>query len=232
MFKQLIKIWKEQAFSHRVVDEFLSMLEDSENMLAYTFKVLTEVGKGKKSDKKIYKTDQRINLTEREIRKQVLIHLSANPVCNLPACLTLISVVKDAERLGDYIKNLFELKALVKDSKKDADLFKKLFEENGTELMELFKIVAAAFKNSDKELAHVAVVSGHRISKRCEDIIMEVVKSDYNAKQAVVIALGTRYIKRIALHLTNIVSSVTNPLPELDYWDEEPDIQIDDAGQE
>ena len=232
MFRQLIAIWKEQAFSHRVVDEFLSMLDDSENMLAYAFKVLTVEGKGKKSNKKIYKKDQRINLTEREIRKQVLIHLTANPGCNLPACLTLISVVKDAERLGDYVKNLFELKALVKDSKKDTELFKKLFDENGTKLMELFQDVATAFKNSDKELAHAAVISGHVISRHCEDIITEVVKSDYDAKQAVVIALGSRYIKRIALHLTNIVSSVTNPLPELDYKGEEPDIQIDDEVSE
>lgn len=221
MFRELLRIWSEHTFSQLVIDEFLSMLDDSRNMLSYVFKVLTAEGKGKNFDKKVYKKDQQINLTEREIREKVLIHLSTNPKANIPACLALISIVKDAERLGDYVKNLFELKALLKDSKGNTELFKKLFAENGADLMDLFQKVHTAFKDSDKVLAHEAIKSGHQISKRCEDIINEVVESDYNAKQAVVAALGARYIKRIAVHLTNIVSSITNPLPELDYIDGE-----------
>ncbi|MFC1606660.1 PhoU domain-containing protein [Candidatus Latescibacterota bacterium] len=220
MFREIIRIWSEQAFSKRVVNEFLTMLEDSEKMLAYVFKVLTVEGKGKKFDKKIYKKDQRINLTERDIRKQILVHLTAHPSANLPACLALISVVKDAERLGDYVKNLFELKALLKDSDDvDYGLFKRLFNENGTELQELFQKVSTAFKNSDKELAYESIQVGYAISNRCEEIIEEVVNSKDTARQAVVAALGARYLKRIAIHLTNIVSSVTNPLPDVDFVD-------------
>jgi hypothetical protein len=49
-----------------------------------------------------------------------------------------------------------------------------------------------------------------------------VTESKYSPKQAVVIALGAWYIKRIAVHLTNIVSSVINPLPELDFVHVDP----------
>ena len=222
MFREILRIWSEHTFSQQVMDEFLSMLDDSHTMLESVFKVLTEEVTGKKFDKKVYKKDQRINLTEREIRKRVLIHLSTNPKANIPACLALISIVKDAERLGDYVKNLFELKALLKDSKGKTELFGRLFEENGSDLMDLFQNVYTAFKNQDKVLAHEAIKSGRQISKRCEEIINEIVSSkdsDYSVNQAVVAALGARYIKRIAVHLTNIVSSVTNPLPELDYID-------------
>jgi len=212
-----MQIWSEQAFSQRVVDEFLTMLERSEEMLAYAFKVLNHTSKGKKFSEKIYEKDQSINLTEREIRKQILIHLSTNPSCNLSACLSLISIVKDAERLGDYVKNLFELRYLMKDSNDDSELFKRLFDVTGNELLTLFKTVFTAFRNSDKETAIQAINEGYDISKKCEEIIEEVVNSNYNARQAVVLALGARYIKRIARHLTNIVSSITNPLPELDY---------------
>ena len=217
MFKKLMKIWSEQAFTQQLVNEFLTMLENSEKMLSYAFKVLIQDGSGKKFDKKIYKKDQKINLTEREIRKRVLIHLSTNPSCNLPACLSLIIVVKDAERLGDYIKNLFELKKLLKDSKKDSELLRRLFDVSASELMVLFGKVSTAFKNSDKDLASEAIKSGYEIAKRCEEIIEETVKSDFGARQAVVVALGARYIKRIAVHLTNIVTSITNPLPEIDF---------------
>ena len=217
MFKQLMKIWSEQAFSQQMINEFVSMLNDSEKMLSYALKVLIQESKGKKFDKKIYQKDKKINLAERDIRKRVLIHLSTNPNCNLPACLALISVAKDAERLGDYVKNIFELRDLLKDTGKSRSLFERLFEKNGTELMELFEMVTTAFANSDKEIASKAIATGHGIAKRCEDIIEEVAESNYSARQAVVLALGARYIKRIAVHLTNIVTSVTNPLPELDF---------------
>jgi len=214
-----MKIWSEQAFSARVVDEFLTMLERSQEMLSYSFMVLTQEKKGKKFDKKIYQKDQSINLTEREIRKQVLIHITTHPDCNLSACLALMSISKDAERLGDYVKNIFELRNLLKGTGNDSKLFKELFDKNGKDLLDLFKMTTDAFKNSDKDLALKTINTGHEFSKRCEEIIEKVVKSDHNLRQAVVLALGARYMKRIALHLSNIASSVINPLPELDYMD-------------
>ncbi|MBT4482576.1 MAG: hypothetical protein HOC71_02740 [Candidatus Latescibacteria bacterium] len=217
MFKKLMEIWSEQAFSLRIVNDFLYMLESSEEMLAFTFNALTKKGEAKKVKKNIYFKDQSINLKERDIRKQILVHLSAKPGANIPACLVLISISKDAERLGDYIKNFYDLNNLLKDTKSDYKLFKKLFQENGEELLTIFKIVSNAFKYSDNKLAMEAVNKSRAIAKRCEEIIEEVVESDYKARQAVVLALGARYMKRIALHLSNIASSVVNSMPEIDF---------------
>ncbi len=212
-----MKIWKEQAFSSRIVEEFLFMLKSSEEMLSYTLATMTKKGNAADIQEKIYNRDQSINLKERDIRKQVLVHLATNPGCNLTACLALISISKDAERLGDYIKNFIELKTLIKGSKNDRHLFKRLLEDTGEELLELFKLVEVAFEKSDRELANRAVREGHEISKHCEEIIDEVIETDYTNRQAVVIALGARYMKRIALHLANIASSIVNPLPDVDY---------------
>ena len=52
MFTTLMKIWKEQSFSSQIVEEFLTMINISEEMLAYAFKTLTKKkGKGKKEIK-------------------------------------------------------------------------------------------------------------------------------------------------------------------------------------
>jgi len=217
MFRELMKIWSEQSFSSRIVKDFLFMLDSSEEMLSYAFTSLTKKGDAKEYQRNIYSKDQSINIKERDIRKQVLVHLSTNPNCNLTACLALICIAKDAERLGDYVKNLFELQSLLKNSKSNRKLFKKLFDENGKDLLELFKKVSKSFKSSDKELASAAITEGRDISKRCEEIIEEAIVSDYSNRQAVVLALGARYMKRIALHLSNIASSVVNPLTDLDY---------------
>ena len=212
-----MKIWTEQAFSSQIVDEFLTMIDRSHEMLEYTFKTLTKRGKGKWIEKKIYIEDQHINFTEQDIRKRVLIHITTNPECNLPACLSLISITKDAERIGDYVKNLLELKNLMKDSKGDTKLFQKLFDQIGTSLLDLFKTVATAFKDSDKKRALEAMDASHEIAEKCENIIAEIVESDYTTRQAVVLALGARFMKRIARHLSNIASSIINPLTEIDF---------------
>ncbi len=193
------------------------MLNSSEEMLSYALKVLINKGKAKKSGKKIYFKDQKINITEQEIRKRILVHLSTNPGGNLPACLALISISKDAERLGDYIKNIFELNSMSKGFDDDDKLMKLLVEEIGGEVLNLLKTVNTAFKNSDAELALDASTTALKISKRCEGIIKELLESDYTAPKAVVLTLCARYLKRIALHLSNIASSIFLPMPEMDY---------------
>ena len=52
MFRDLMKIWSEQAFSSKSVEEILFMLDSSEEMLSYTYKTLTKIAKGKKFQKK------------------------------------------------------------------------------------------------------------------------------------------------------------------------------------
>jgi len=218
MLIDLIRIWSEQTFSSQIVDEFVSMLNSSEEMLSYVFRVLLQEIPADSYQEHVYIKDQSINFLERDIRKRILIHLSTKPDCNLSACLALISVAKDAERLGDYVKNLFELRRLRKVPGCDNELFRALFDETGKNVLGLFHKASVAFKNSDRELASEVATLGHEVAKRCEEIIERVADSDFSANQAVVLALGARYLKRIAVHLSNIASSVINPMPEKDYF--------------
>ena len=59
--------------------------------------------------KDLFETDQRINHAEQEIRQQIVIHATVHGTSAFPACLVLMSIVKDAERIGDYAKNIFDL---------------------------------------------------------------------------------------------------------------------------
>ena len=217
MFRELKRIWNEQAFTKKIVSEFSTMLDYSEEMLKYALKVIINKGKGKKSDRKIYFKDQKINITEQEIRKRILVHLSTNPGGNLPACLMLIGLAKDAERLGDYVKNIFELNEIVREYGEDDKLFRELFEDIGDSVLELYSSVNRAFKESNPDLAMESATKARVISKKCENIISELLEKDYPTQMAVTLALGARYFKRVALHLSNIASSIFLPLPEMDY---------------
>ena len=194
------------------------MLESSEEMLSYALNALNKKGKAKNAQENIYIKDQKINITEQEIRKRILVRLSTSPGGNIPACLVLISIAKDAERLGDYVKNIFELSHMVfREFEEDESLYEELFGTIGQDVKALFDLVNTAFRNSDTELALEVAAQSRGISKRCEDIITRVVKSDFTADQAVILTLGARYLKRIALHLSNISSSIFLPMPEMDY---------------
>ena len=57
----------------------------------------------------LFEADRRINRAEQQIRRELIVHASVHGATEFPACLVLMSVVKDAERVGDYAKNLFEL---------------------------------------------------------------------------------------------------------------------------
>ena len=42
----------------------------------------------------------------------------------------------------------------------------------------------------------------------------------YGARDAAAVVMGTRFYKRIAAHVLNVLSSVVMPLHKLDYYDE------------
>lgn len=217
MFKTILKAHEEHTFSLAIIEEFLTMVEKSEEMLEYTFKILVKGGKGNRAEENIYLKDQAINFTERSIRKRILVHLSVNPNANLPEYLALVSIAKDAERLGDYVKNMYELKQLLDKSNSDSPLFEKLFVEIGDQLLVHFKAVSAAFRSSDRDAALLAINRGNEIARTCEQFIVTVIETENNVSRAVLLALGARYMKRIARHLGNIASSVVNPMPDLDF---------------
>ena len=60
----------------------------------------------------LFETDKRINHSEQRIRREIVVHATVHGAVSFPACLVLMSVVKDAERLGDYAKNIFDLAEL------------------------------------------------------------------------------------------------------------------------
>ena len=109
MFKNLLNFWKGKDFLSRVLDEFKEMLNGTQDMFNSVCKKLIHNEEVIALEDKIYDVDKKINDLEKDIRKKIVGHLSLQPSVDVSACLLLMSVVKDAERLGDYCKNLFEV---------------------------------------------------------------------------------------------------------------------------
>lgn len=219
MFKNILQFWKGKDFLKKVLGEFKKMLEESEEMYVLVCRKIIKHENIEELEGKIYALDKMINKQERGIRKRIVEHLSVQPSVDVPVSLLLMSVVKDAERLGDYAKNLFEVNRLL-EKPINSSLYEKYFGNIETEILYLFKQTATAFLESDEAKAKDTWKMERGIVKRCDDIIEKLAKSELSVNEAVCFTLMARYFKRLAAHLVNIATSVILPISDLDYYDE------------
>lgn len=224
MFKNLLGFWKGRQFLDQVFGEFKEMLDDTEHMFTVVCdRLINNVDKpGLKQS--IYDVDKRVNALQREIRKRIVEHLTLQPTVDVTACLVLMSVVKDAERLGDYCKNLFEVAELLAEPI-DREAFSQYFDELDIKIIDLFKQTSHAFVDADEDVARQAWDTERLIAKGCDQIVEEIAKSDLPPNRAVCYVLIARHLKRIVAHLTNIATAVILPLTDLDYFDEKRTIE-------
>ena len=132
-----------------------------------------------------------------------------------------MSVIKDAERIGDYCKNINEVNDYHHLGDDRNDLVRDL-RELDQEVEGTFQRVAKTFRESDEKSAQELIEREREVAKRCDDLLHRILKADnLSIPQAVAIALIARYLKRVAAHLGNIATSVVMPIHKLDYYDED-----------
>jgi phosphate uptake regulator len=219
MFSNLSSFWKGKTFLTTVLDEFRTMLEHTEEMYALVRASLLKGESKPDLAERLRDIDKSVNAAQKDIRKRIIEHLSLQPTVDVNACLLLMSVVKDAERLGDYAKNLYEVTELL-DKPVDAQVFGRYFNGMDEEIAALFKLTKEAFAESDEEKAQMTWGYENKIAKWCDNVVTELARGDLPVNEAVCFTLIARYFKRIVAHLVNIATSVVLPLSDLDYFDE------------
>jgi phosphate uptake regulator len=215
MFKDILNLWRGESFLGKVIRDFRKMLENGEYIFIKANKVWWKKMQPDEVHADIYARDRKINEEEQRIRRRLVEHLAINPRKDFPACLVFMSVIKDAERIGDYGKNIFELSHILK-SNLDDKLVKSLKDIEAQIASNLHAIIGA-FVDADNEKA-VEIMQKHgRISSACESAIRSMVKQSLPVDKAVCYTLLLRYYKRISAHTANIASSIVNPIEKLDY---------------
>ncbi len=93
----------------QAVTDFLAMIEHCHWMHGRADEALWGAADLEAARTEIYQRDILVNQAERAVRKAIVAHLAVNPKSDTAFCLILMSVVKDAERVGDYCKNMMDL---------------------------------------------------------------------------------------------------------------------------
>ncbi len=216
MFKEILSVWREESFLSEILRDFDAMLKLDLWMLEEAVNSLKDKEKAKSIKDELYGEDKSVNKKEQDIRKRLVEHLSINPREDFVACLVFMSIVKDAERIGDYAKNIYELNSIIKTDIDDdfGMLLLSLVEKVKSDLNE----VITAFDESDTEKAKEIMIRHKDISSNVESFLRALaLRKDFSPDKIVGYTLFLRYIKRISSHTANIASAVVNPLEKIDF---------------
>jgi len=173
--------------------------------------------------KDLFATDKRINYAEQRIRREIVVHATVHGPSSFPECLVLMSVVKDAERLGDYSKNIFDLAELA--PKKVAGEHKEDLVELKDRISNLMGRCREVFDTQDEADAKSLIAEAEAIEDRCDAQLSKIISESEHEQLSATYALAYRYFKRVASHSLNVLTSIVQPLDKLDYSDTKTDAE-------
>jgi phosphate uptake regulator len=216
MLRELISAWRGRDLLSEMLTEFQHMLEDAEWMFTTVGDVLEREVKPQDVHEDFFARDKKINAAEKNIRRRIVEHLSLRRDADVPACLVLMSVVKDAERIGDFCKNIYEVACLYTMNFDHGPYITPL-RDLRAEIESIFSKARVAFSEADQASADAIIKETRDIAKHCDEMIAQLINDKLPTQKAVAYTLLSRYFKRVASHLANICSSVTGPVHEMDH---------------
>jgi len=212
--------------SQSPIDEIRStivrMLEDGHDIFVTASDALFGGGKSKATKREVRSTDQEINEMQAQVRRTLMVHAAVNSG-DLALVLQYASIVKDAERVGDYAKNLYDLVRYGANfaGADDEDELAMYRDAVANLILEAASVFDAMDAQRAQELINKA--DGFlrdydaQVKAQCQ------VDPDSDAQVAVSRALYYRFLKRTTAHVMNVLTSLVQPLDRLDYYDEAPE---------
>ena len=167
----------------------------------------------------VRRTDRQINLTEIEIRRELLVHISVHGTADAGEMLVFMNMIKDLERIGDYNKNIFDL-ALEGVSFSGAEDLEQILGFRD-ELSSRIALMGEILDTRDEDRARAYIERGDQLRREFDGLVNELVHATTPALVAVPRALLYRFLKRVAAHCANVATAVVMPVDRLDYFDED-----------
>jgi len=214
MFREILALWSKADLLQQSFKIAGEMLEITNEMYA---EVIQSTIGHEQQRFDVHKRDKELNVMEKEIRRKVLEHLAISPSQDVVASLVLVTVVGDIERIGDYSKNVEELRQLYPEdfsSLGQIETLKRCSQQVASE----FDLIREAFNQADSDKAREAIVLHKQVRNETNAVIEKAFHDPAEEKkEALVSVLFARYLKRISAHLKNIATSVVNPFDEIGY---------------
>lgn len=218
MFKEFKKLWQKGDLFGATQDNVNQMFAINHRM----FEAATDaLFKGTKASFNFKKEDMKLNKLQADAHKKLLQHLSLSAKQDITFSLILLRVTREAERVGDYAKNMYHLYEAYGRLNQNGHYQK--CQELAKQSLELLKKTEQAFRTDDAKTAEEITKKYHdQLAKDFEKLMNRLTtETELSAKDIVVYTLLIRFLKRFCAHLANIATSVTNPFQKIGYTKEQ-----------
>lgn len=203
-----------------IVGQVAQMLLDSRHTFDLATNALFTGGDATVVGPEVRKSDKRVNKAERAVRRELVVHTSVRGgKADMPLVLAAMSIVKDAERIGDNSKNIWDLAHYGIDLSRAPDRDELLGHRNATS--KLLADAARIFSDRDSAAAEELLKSLDLVLDEYDRQVVAQLASDGPAREAVARALLYRYLKRITANAMNVLTSLVMPIDRLDFYDED-----------
>jgi phosphate uptake regulator len=216
MLKRLLGSEERSTLVEAAFEDVSSMFRQAARMLDYAVAALLE---NAELEVDLDSMDDVVDEGERMVRRTILQHLSVNPQQDLVTSLILVSMVQDAERIGDFARGLAEIAPLAR--KPRVGPFADELRDLAQRLRPMFEVCEQAFREDDLELAQQVIATQQELRPQLIDFTKRVAASDLSADMAVVYASAAKIFRRIASHMSNIASTVVQPFDRMRHGDED-----------
>ncbi|NND02118.1 MAG: PhoU domain-containing protein [Acidimicrobiia bacterium] len=201
------------------VEQMLTtMLVDGHEVYTTASDALFGGGKSKETKKEVRSTDKGINQAQRDVRRELLLHAAVAESVDIPLVLSYMSVVKDAERIGDYAKNIYDLVRYGADFENAPDL--EVLINYREAVGDLILQAASVYEARDEERARQLVEKADGFLDEHDAEVKAAFNMEGAVPDAVARALYFRFLKRITAHIMNLLTALVLPVDQLDYYDE------------
>ena len=197
------------------------MLRDGSEVYETASDALFGGGKSKATKREVRSTDADINRAQQEVRRELMLHLAVADSVDLPAVLRYMSVVKDAERVGDYAKNIYDLVRYGADFESSPE--RENLQAYRQAVGDLILQAAAVLESLDEKRAAELVAKADGFLDEHDAEVKAAFRSTGEVGDAVSRALYFRFLKRITAHVMNTLTALVMPVDQLDYYDEARD---------
>jgi len=218
MIRQILKLLSKDNLQVQALSVCYEMLDLCHAMVRASVETLRHSDTGD-VDVDIYEMDRRLNSFEQDVRRKVMTHLSLGNTADIASGLTLVSIVIDLERIGDYTKNIYDLainhpgRLVVGEHAEEVEAIERAALEN-------FDRTVTAFKQGDIDESR-KLMKDYKvdISSQCRtlEVLLVSGKTSLDVSAAVGLALYLRFLKRISAHSRNLISSLVNPVDRIGY---------------
>jgi phosphate uptake regulator len=218
MLKELFAIFKKDTLLDRAYRRSYNMVDITWEMFVKAKRSLREMDINE-LDINIHDRDIEVNKYLREVRRNVLSHLTVAGTDDLYSGLILVSIIIDVERVGDYTKNIVDM-AINHPAKLHGGMFEEDLKSVEAAVEDTFRRVRKTIETADAQDAENLLNDYQWVNRLCDQHVIDYIKgSDKNisSSDAVSLALYFRYLKRINSHLRNVATSVVNPFDQIGF---------------